>query len=89
MIDAIQYRRVGSRPNWQVMLSGRGTVMSHARPKIAEGDWRKSSHSNTNGECVEVSVAKDGVAVRDSLNSKEGVLSYSAAHWIAFIESIK
>lgn len=47
-----------------------------------ERTWRKSSHSNGdgNGECVEVSLAHDAL-VRDSKNASGGVLAFSAPAW--------
>ena len=47
------------------------------------GDWRKSSSSHANGNCVEVTMG-DGVRVRDSKNPGGPVLSFSRAEWAAF-----
>ncbi|MFC3896191.1 DUF397 domain-containing protein [Lentzea rhizosphaerae] len=47
-----------------------------------ERTWRKSSHSNGdgNGECVEVSLAHNAL-VRDSKNASGDVLAFSAPAW--------
>jgi len=46
--------------------------------------WHKSSHSGTNG-CVEVAVAKDGIAVRDSKDPGGPVLRFTTGEWEAFL----
>ncbi|WP_071812623.1 DUF397 domain-containing protein [Lentzea guizhouensis] len=49
--------------------------------------WRKSSYSNgtPEGECVEVSVARD-VLVRDTKDQAGEVLTFSTSAWRAFLE---
>jgi hypothetical protein len=47
--------------------------------------WRKSSRSNASqANCVEISLAPDAVAVRDSKNTGGPVLIFPAAGWTAF-----
>jgi hypothetical protein len=46
--------------------------------------WRKSSRSNAQANCVEVSLASDAVAVRDSKNTGGPVLIFPAAGWTVF-----
>ena len=48
--------------------------------------WRKSSHSATNGECVEVGGA---VQVRDSQDPDGPVLTFSPGAWQAFTVSLR
>ena len=46
--------------------------------------WRKSSFSDSaQTNCVEVAYAPTGVAVRDSKNTKERVLTFDANSWRA------
>jgi hypothetical protein len=52
-------------------------------------DWRKSSYSGGQGNCVEVAPLRDGVAVRDSKNPSGPVLRFSANDWQAFVSNIK
>lgn len=50
--------------------------------------WRKSTFSGNGESCVEVANA-DGVAVRDTTNRDGGTLSFTAAAWQAFLETIR
>ena len=53
--------------------------------------WKKASRSNGNGgsNCVEVAFLDTGVAVRDSKNRLGPALMFTAAEWIAFVDSAK
>jgi hypothetical protein len=53
-------------------------------------EWRKSSFSAINGNCVEVAFRATGeVAVRDSKAKGQGpVLSFSNDAWSAFLDGI-
>jgi hypothetical protein len=52
-------------------------------------DWRKSSYSGGQGNCVEVAPLRDGVAVRDSKNPSGPVLRFGADAWQVFVASVK
>ncbi|PZG52951.1 DUF397 domain-containing protein [Spongiactinospora gelatinilytica] len=52
--------------------------------------WRKSSHSNAGGDCVETAVLNGGiVAVRDSKDPDGPVLLLGERHFRRFIADIK
>jgi hypothetical protein len=52
-------------------------------------EWRKSTFSTTNG-CVEVAMAGDRIAVRDSKQRGSGpVLEFTAAEWDAFLGGVR
>ena len=51
--------------------------------------WRKSSHSGSGNNCVEVASMPAAVAVRDSKDPDGGHLVFAANDWEAFIRSIK
>ena len=51
-------------------------------------NWRKSSYSNGQANCVEVANAEPVIAVRDSKNPDGPVLVFGAAEWRAFVAGI-
>lgn len=50
--------------------------------------WRKSSHSGGNGECVEFAVPDVVVAVRDSKDPEGPQLRFSTEAWTAFVNEV-
>lgn len=50
--------------------------------------WRKSRHSGLNG-CVEVGIADQAVAVRNSRNPTGPVLVFTAEEWNAFLAGVR
>jgi Domain of unknown function (DUF397) len=51
--------------------------------------WRTASYSNGNAECVEVGLAVETIAVRDSQNRSGAVLTIPAGAWHRFTASLK
>lgn len=51
--------------------------------------WRKSTRSGGNGNCVEVAVLDQGVAVRDTKDRARAVLFFTNAEWAAFVGGVK
>ena len=52
--------------------------------------WRKSSYSNTGANCLEVAETRSGkVAVRDSRNPDDGVLTFSPDEWQTFVAKVR
>ena len=47
-------------------------------------NWRKSSYSNSNAQCVEVATAGPDIAVRDSKDPDGPALILTAQEWQAF-----
>jgi hypothetical protein len=57
---------------------------------LSRANWRTSSHSGGNGNCVEVAANLPGIiAVRDSKNPAGPELILSAATWAAFTAAIR
>jgi hypothetical protein len=53
-----------------------------------DNNWKKSSYSAANGDCVEMTTAgSHAVAVRDSKDPAGPVLRFSASSWSSFIKS--
>ncbi|HEX5404457.1 MAG TPA: DUF397 domain-containing protein [Pseudonocardiaceae bacterium] len=53
-------------------------------------EWHKSSYSNGgSGECVEVALAADSVAVRDSKHATGPVITITPAAWQAFLATTR
>lgn len=53
-------------------------------------NWRKSSFSGANGDCVEVGSGEAVVAVRDTKDHGAGpVLTFGPGAWTAFTASLK
>jgi len=52
-------------------------------------DWRKSSHSGTDGDCVEFAIDGERVLLRDSKDPTGPVLSFTRAEWIAFVRGTR
>ncbi|HEV7897877.1 MAG TPA: DUF397 domain-containing protein [Planosporangium sp.] len=59
------------------------------REDLTRVAWRKSTRSNSSGDCVEVAQLPDGVAVRDSKNPDGAILTFTAREWAAFIGGAK
>jgi hypothetical protein len=55
---------------------------------LANATWFKSSYSNGQGECVEVAITGDQVAMRDSKNPEGGALLFTAEAWGAFVGGV-
>jgi hypothetical protein len=54
-------------------------------------DWIKSSYSGTNehSSCVEVAVAPEATAVRDSKAPSAGHITLPHASWVALLTSLR
>ncbi|MEH0932886.1 DUF397 domain-containing protein [Micromonospora sp. NPDC007208] len=52
---------------------------------LTRADWRTSTRSSGNGNCVEVATVDGQVAVRDSKDRSGPVLAFGAVAWRAFV----
>ncbi|WP_214401151.1 DUF397 domain-containing protein [Pseudonocardia lacus] len=57
---------------------------------LPDARWRKSSHSNNEGACVEVAFLDSGrVGVRDSKDHGAGpALVFAPSEWSAFVRAV-
>ena len=54
------------------------------------GDWRKSSYSMSNGQCLEAARLAGGrIGVRDSKAAQGLVLSFEPGTWAAFLAELQ
>lgn len=61
-------------------------MCSHKSPGLT---WRKSSHSTTQANCVEVAHLPGAVAVRDSKDPDGPALAFSAPTFHAFLTTTR
>ncbi|WP_261566816.1 DUF397 domain-containing protein [Frankia gtarii] len=52
---------------------------------LSGAEWRKSSHSATQTNCVEIARVAGVVAVRDSKDPDGPVLVFTPSEWAAFL----
>ena len=58
-------------------------------PDLSRAQWRKSTRSSGNGQCVEVAHLDEVVAVRDSKNPDGPKLVFTRHEWASFIAGLK
>lgn len=51
--------------------------------------WRKSSYSDSHGQCVELAAADGGIAVRDSQDPDGPSLTVPASSWRPLLNALK
>jgi hypothetical protein len=56
---------------------------------LSRAEWRKSSYSGTNGNCVEVADAERVVMVRDTKDRDGGTVTFAPGAWTNFTASLK
>jgi hypothetical protein len=60
-----------------------------ASPVLPSIEWRKSTRSSGNGNCVEFADLGDSVAVRDTKDRGGPTLQFSSDGWRAFVAGAK
>jgi Domain of unknown function (DUF397) len=86
------HRSDTNRPEWdgRNMKTPPGSGSPQMPGTMGCPEWRKSSWSANNGNCVEVARLVGGrVGVRDSKDAQGPVLAFSPDAWRAFVGSIR
>jgi Domain of unknown function (DUF397) len=52
-------------------------------------NWRKAKRSMSNGNCTEVTVVADFIAVRDSQDPYGTILRYPTGSWRSFLQDAR
>jgi hypothetical protein len=52
-------------------------------------NWRKASHSNSSGSCVEAASGDGTIAVRDTTDRDSGMLTFTPDAWWAFLGTLR
>ncbi|MBE9376085.1 DUF397 domain-containing protein [Saccharopolyspora sp. HNM0983] len=52
-------------------------------------DWRTSTRTQGQGQCVEVGFGADVVGIRDTKNRGAGQITIAARHWRDFVRDVK
>ncbi|SCL24322.1 protein of unknown function [Micromonospora rhizosphaerae] len=55
---------------------------------LSGADWRTSTRSSGNGNCVEVAAVGGRIAVRDSKDRRGPALIFAPAAWAAFVTGV-
>jgi hypothetical protein len=56
---------------------------------LSRTDWRKSSYSGGNGNCVETASGADTVAVRDTTDRGGCTLAFTTEAWRVFMTTLR
>ncbi|MFF5260447.1 DUF397 domain-containing protein [Actinomadura viridis] len=64
--------------------------MNHPDRDLTRADWRKSSHSGSGDQCVEVAtLSARRHAVRDSKDPHGPALMFTPAEWRTFLDTLR
>ncbi|MEU0520584.1 DUF397 domain-containing protein [Streptosporangium sp. NPDC006007] len=63
--------------------------MTNKETDLSRAQWRTSSLSGSNGQCVQVAFIDSRVAVRDSKDPRGSVLIFTRSEWHAFAGGIR
>nr|WP_202559006.1 DUF397 domain-containing protein [Streptomyces sp. SID5789] len=64
-------------------------VRNGVQASLLDACWKKSRHSNAEGNCVEVALVDGGIAMRNSRDPDGPALVYTSAEVAAFLAGAK
>jgi hypothetical protein len=71
-------------------MGGRAPVWDNEDERDLGEDWRRSSYSMSNGQCLEAARLAGGrIGVRDSKAPEGLVLSFKPSAWAAFLTEVR
>jgi hypothetical protein len=70
-------------------MGDRAPIMDRGDEFSLDGGWRKSSHSMSNGHCVEACLAGGRIGIRDSQAATGPVLHFGPDVWVAFLGELR
>jgi Domain of unknown function (DUF397) len=75
---------MANEPAWRVATytGGNGNC-------VEVGAWRVATYTGSSGNCVEVGDADRAILVRDTKDRDGGTLTFTAATWQSFTNSLK
>ena len=75
---------MANEPAWRV-----ATYTGSSGSCVEVASWRVASCTSGNGNCVEVGDADRAILVRDTKDRDGGTLTFTAATWQSFANSLK
>lgn len=58
-------------------------------PDMSRANWRKSSYSGSNGNCIEAASVGSRIVIRDSKAPEDRRLAFPSTTWRAFATDLK
>lgn len=75
---------MANEPAWRV-----ATYTGANGDCVEVASWRVATYTGANGNCVEVGDADSAILVRDTKDRAGGTLTFMAATWQSFTNSLK
>ncbi len=91
--EKIGWERTGTDEARSTPPNGKETAVPPVRngvqASLLDACWKKSRHSNAEGNCVEVALVDGGIAMRNSRDPDGPALVYTPAEVAAFLAGAK
>jgi hypothetical protein len=74
---------------WDAFIRGIKAGEFDKKGILMEPEWKKSSYSFANGNCIEIQQVADSVWMRDSKHPAGPLLRFTLSEWDAFISGVR